>query len=627
MSLFVEIAALPFAYGGRMWYNRSMNDTIRVKLQELPTSPGVYIMRDGEGTVVYVGKASNLKNRVRSYFHAGTKTEKTMALVDKVVDFDYIICNSEVDALMLENTLIKKHKPHYNILLKDDKLYPFLRIDLKEDYPRVTVIRRLKADGAKYFGPYMIGITTAEMMDLLYTAFPIRHCNHNFARLPRSHRPCLNYHIGQCMAPCSGKVSREAYRAMIRDVIDFLHGNDKHVQDILTAKMMAASEREDYEVALSYKKKLDTLDKMIRHQVVALPRDLNMDVWGVAYGAVCDVAAVLSVRGGKVVAVDKVPVACGLDNDDSLESFLFRYYTTHPMVAEELACAFAVPHGLEDALSALGKRVRVFTPQQGVRKQLADMAEGNAQEYLSRSGEAVTRRENMTVGAAEQLARTIGMSGTIHRMECYDISHISGTNKVGSMVVFKDGESARDMYRHFRIKTVEGNNDFACMQEVLSRRLARLRECEDVSFREVPDLLVIDGGIIQVEYALRAMSEAGYTDTTVIGLAKREETIVLRDGREIKLPHSSLALQLLQRIRDEAHRFAITYHRQLRHASTLRSKLLTIAGVGEATVKALYRRFRSYEAIAAATVEELSSVPNMRRNVAQNIYDYFHGED
>ena len=603
-----------------------MNDTIRIKLKELPTSPGVYVMRDQAGTVVYVGKATNLKNRVRSYFNAGTKTEKTMALVDKVVDFDYIICNSEIDALMLENTLIKKHKPHYNILLKDDKLYPFLRIDLKEDYPQVTVIRRLRADGAKYFGPYMIGITTREMMDLLHTAFPIRHCRHNFDRLPALHRPCLNYHIGQCLAPCVGKVTKEEYRAVIKDVIEFLHGNDKKVQEILTAKMMSAAEKEEYEIALSYKNKLDTLDKMIRRQVVALPKDFNLDVWGVAYGAVADVAAVLSVRGGKVVAIDKVPVACGLDDPDSLESFIYRYYTTTPLVADELVCAFDVPAGLENALATLGKKVNVVTPQQGVRKQLADMAVNNAQEYLSRSGEAVTRHENMTVGAAEQLARTIGMTGTLHRMECYDISHISGTNKVGSMVVFTDGEKDRSMYRHFRIKTVEGNNDFACMQEVLTRRLERLKEGEDVSFREVPDLLVIDGGIIQVEYALKAMQAEGYMDTFVIGLAKREETIVLRDGREIKLPHSSLALQLLQRIRDEAHRFAITYHRQLRENNTLKSKLLSIDGVGDTTVKALYKQFRSFEGIAAATLEELMAVPRLGKKTAQNIYDYFHAE-
>ena len=604
-----------------------MNEIIRRKLLELPTSPGVYIMRDETDTVVYVGKATNLKNRVRTYFHDGTKTEKTMALVDKVADFDYIICNSEVDALMLENTLIKKYKPHYNILLKDDKLYPFLRIDLKEDYPQISVIRRLKADGAKYFGPYMIGITAREMMDLLHAAFPLRSCSHNFAKLPASHRPCLNYHIGQCLAPCSGHIDREAYRAIIRQVVDFLHGNDAEVKRILYDKMMSASASEQYEVALSYKRKLETLDKMLRHQVVALPRDFDLDVWGVAYGAVCDVAAVLSVRGGKVVAIDKVGVGCGLDNADDLESFLYRYYCTHPLVADEVVTAFEVPATLEAALRTIALGVRVVVPKMGVRKQLADMADGNAQEYLSRTGELVTRHENMTVGACEQLARTIGMTKPIHRMECYDISHISGTNKVGSMVVFIDGEKDRTAYRHFRIKTVEGNNDFACMQEVLSRRLQRLQEGTEQSFAVVPDLLVIDGGIIQVQYALRAMQEAGYNDTFVIGLAKREETIVLRDGREIKLPHSSLALQLLQRIRDEAHRFAITYHRALRSTNTLTSKLRSIRGVGPETVRALYARFHSYEAIAQADLAALCTVPRLSRSTAQNIYDYFHTQD
>ncbi len=608
----------------KKWYNRNMNDTIRTKLKELPTSPGVYIMRDESNTVVYVGKATNLKNRVRSYFNAGAHTQKTMALVDKVVDFDYILVASEVDALVLENTLIKKYKPHYNILLKDDKLYPFLRINLKEDFPQVTVVRRLKADGAKYFGPYMIGITTKEMLDLLHAAFPIRNCTHNLAKLPKNHRPCLNYHIGQCLAPCAGLVSKEEYHEMMKGVIDFLSGNDKRVQDILTAKMLSAAEKEQFEVALSYKHRLETLDKMIRKQVVALPKDFDLDVWGVAYGSVCDVAAVLSVRGGKVVAADKIPVEVGLDDPDSMESFLYRYYAQHSLNAEEVVLGFAAPEGLENALKTLSPKVRVVVPIQGLRKQLVDMAINNAQEYLSRSSAMVTRRENMTVGACEQLARTIGFGGRIHRMECYDISHISGTYKVGSMVVFIDGEKDTSCYRYFNIKTVEGNNDFASMQEVLTRRLERLKEGKDDSFGEVPDLLVIDGGIIQVEYALRAMQKEGYVNTAVIGLAKREETIVLRDGSEIKLPHSSLALQLLQRIRDEAHRFAITHHRARRNKATLESRLKEIKGVGDAMVKALYSEFHSFQAISEASVEELQKVPRLSKKTAQAIYDHFH---
>lgn len=610
-----------------MWYTESMNDKIRVKLKELPDQPGVYIMRDSAGTVVYVGKAANLKNRVRSYFRAGTKTEKTMALVEKVDDLDYIIVNSEIDALMLENTLIKKYKPHYNILLKDDKLYPFLRIDMKEDYPRVSVIRRLKADGAKYFGPYMIGITAGEMLELLHAAFPLRYCTHNLNKLPKSHRACLNYHIGRCMAPCTGAVSKEEYRAMMHRVIDFLQGNDKSVQDILTEKMMTAAQNEQFEVALTYKKLLQTLDKMIRKQVVALPRDLNMDVWGVAYGAAADVAAVLSVRGGKVVAADKLPVACGLDDKDAIESFLYRYYTQHPLLASEVVCAFEVPEGLQAALRTINDKVVVLTPKQGVRRQLADMAVNNAQEYISRSNALVTRREATTVGAAEQLARTIGMNVPLHRMECYDISHISGTNKVGSMVVFIDGEKDRSQYRYFNIKTVEGNNDFACMQEVLSRRLQRLQAADDPSFAARPDLLVIDGGIIQVEYVLRALRDAGMENAHVIGLAKREETIVLPDGSEIKLPHSSMALQLLQRIRDEAHRFAITHHRALRQKNTLQSKLLAIEGVGPHTVKALYASLKSYDAIAHATIEQLMAVPGVGAKTAQTIVDHFRGAE
>ncbi len=601
-----------------------MNDIIRTKLKEMPSGSGVYIMRNADGEIVYIGKAVNLKNRVRSYFHDSIKDSKVMALIDKVADFDYIITNSEVDALVLENTLIKHHKPHYNILLKDDKLYPFLRIDTRESFPKIEVIRRLKSDGAKYFGPYMLGITTRDMLDMLHTAFSLRSCSHNLCKLAKSHRACLNYHIGRCSAPCKGLISREEYRKVIGEVIDFLKGDDKKVRQILNQKMQACSDKLDFETAMEYKKRLDVLDKMVRSQVVALPKDYNLDVFGIATGIASNAIAVLSVRGGKLVSADKYPVKAGLDNSDSLSSFIYQYYGFTPIIAEEIICSINLDGaGLEEALTQkAGKKIRVSTPRQGVRRQLTIMADNNAEEYLSRSTADLTRRENMTSGAAVQLGQILGIATPI-RMECYDISNISGTDKAASMTVFCTGEKDTKMYRTFRIKTVTGANDFASIKEALSRRLNRLTEGKDISFRQRPDLIVIDGGHGQVTYAMEALSECGYPDIPLIGLAKRDETIIKADGQEVQLPKNSFALMLLQRIRDEAHRFAVNYHRKLRAARTLESKLKAIDGVGESTVKALFAHFKSYEAIARADRDALLQVPRLSAKQADSIIRFF----
>ena len=515
---------------------------------------------------------------------------------------------------MLENTLIKKHKPQYNILLKDDKLYPFLRIDTREKYPTAKVIRRLKADGAKYFGPYMIGITTRDMLDLLHSAFPIRWCDHDLEKLPKSHRPCLYRQMNKCLAPCVGEVSAEDYAKMINKVVAFLQGDDKEIANILTEKMTAASERLDFESALEYKRRLAVLEKMVRSQVVALPKDFNIDVFGIAYGDKSAAIAVLSVRGGKVIAAEKFAVEVTPDDEGGISDFIYQFYAQRPLV-KEIVCSFDTEDALKEALP----KTTVITPKQGVRKQLTDMADANAAEYLSRSEEMVTRKEKMTLGAAAQLAQTLGLSGTLRRIECYDISNVSGTDKVSSMVVFENGEKASKMYRRFKIKTVKGANDFASMKETIDRRLKRLKEGVEESFSRRPDLIVIDGGIGQVGYAMQAMEENGFTDIPVIGLAKREETIVIPDGREINLQKDSFALKLLQRIRDEAHRFAITFHRKLRFKRTLDSKLKEVKGVGDNTVKKLYAHFKSFDAICAASEEELAKV--VRKDVAKALFE------
>ncbi len=602
-----------------------MNDVIRLKLKELPTDSGVYLMKDGAGEILYVGKAKNLKNRVRSYFNSSPKAEKVLMMVRKVADFDYIITRTEEEALVLENNLIKLHKPFYNILLKDDKLYPFLRIDVSKPFPKVEIIRRLKSDRAKYFGPYMVGISAQEMLRLIHSAFPVRECSLNMEKIPKNHRPCLNAHIGRCLAPCSGKVSAEEYHRVIQEVIAFLNGNDKTIAENLERKMKEASEAMQYEEALFYRDQLSTLEKMIRRQIAALPRDFNLDVFGVASGGDGMSVATVLVRGGKMVGGEKYAIRdASLDLAGTLSSFINRYYD-EGVVAEEVVSCIPLPDekALADILSQRkGERVEVSTPKAGVRKQLAEIAVKNAMEYLSRSTAALSRKDKLTTGACRQLAEILSLESSLDRIECFDISHTSGTDKVSSMVVFTKGEKDAKMYRTFRIKTVAGNDDFACMKETLSRRFARLKEGKDASFASRPDLLVIDGGIGQVHYAMDAMKEAG-EDIPMIGLAEREEIIVLPSGEEIVLPKSAFALRLLIRIRDEAHRFAITFHRKLRGKRSLKSLLSEIEGMGEKRIRALHKAFGSLDALRDADAEAIAAVKGMTRPIAERVAAFF----
>ena len=604
-----------------------MNEILRQKIKDLPTSSGVYIMYSQSGQILYIGKAKVLKNRVSQYFNAGVKTEKVARMVSKVYTFDYIITRNEVEALVLENNLIKQHKPPYNILLKDDKSYPFIRIDVKADFPRVEVVRKLKADGAKYFGPYMQGISSKDITDLIYSAFSLRSCSLNMNKIPSSHRPCLNYHIGRCLAPCTGEVSKEEYKKQVDGVISFLGGNDKKVEDMLKTRMNAASEREDYEQALYYKQKLDVLDKLVRRQVTALPKDLNMDVFAIASSGLNTVAAVLFVRGGKLLGGDKQVIEdVSLDEKSALSSYISRYTAQVGYVADEVVTSARLDdeEAMAEYLSGIkGKKVNVLCPHQGIRRQLADMAESNAKDFLEKSLSVRERRDNMTVGAMMQLGELLRLPRIPVRMECYDISHVSGTDKVASMVVFINGEPARGHYRKFHIKQVEGNNDFASLQEALSRRLAHLTQGEeDVSFSSVPDLIVIDGGKGQLSSVLEAVGEWS-GKINFISLAKREEEVfVPHQSLPVILPRDSYALKLLQRIRDEAHRFAITFHRNTRGRRMRRSSLEDIPNVGEKAAKKLLKSFGTIAAIKQATVPELMQVVNKR--AAESVYEYYN---
>lgn len=590
----------------------------KAKIKDVPDNPGVYMMLDEQGQIIYVGKAKNLKNRLRSYFfNLSNRTAKVMAMLEHVADFRYIICASEVDALLTENNLIKKHSPRYNILLKDDKAYPFLRIDMREPYPTIELVRKLKNDGAKYFGPYMQSVNVRDIFDLIHTAFQVRDCKRD---LSKPSRPCLNMHLGRCLAPCARKVTEQEYKAEMQKVIDFLKGNDKDVERALTEKMKKFAAEENFEVALNYRNKLELLDKLVRKQVSALPKDFNLDVFAFETNGIVSAIGMLVVRAGKLVGGENVIVdSC----DEDISSYLLQYYQNNAPLCDEIVTDNVEnPESLEKAVNTLcAHTLRVVEPKQGVRKQLLELAHSNAYDAMTKHGTQEERKTLRTAGAVRQLAELLNLKTLPNRMECYDISHISGTDKVASMVVFEGGEPKKSHYRKFKIKTVEGNNDFACMKEVLIRRLNEIAKNDDESFSSVPDLLVIDGGKGQLAYAMEAQRETGREDIEILSLAKREEEVFLGSSptTSVILPKDSVALQLLQRIRDEAHRFAITFHRNLRSKHLSESVLKAIPGVGNTICARLIKEFGSVEEIRIKTPEEIAKIDGVSLALAQRI--------
>ena len=601
-----------------MGYNGVVD--FKAKLKDVPENPGVYMMLDKDGEIIYVGKAKRLRARLRQYFYqSGNKTAKVMAMLEHVADFRYIICPSEVDALVTENNLIKKHTPKYNILLKDDKSYPFLRIDMHEDFPTVRLVRRLKNDGAQYFGPYMQSVNIRDITDLIHTAFKVRDCSRD---LEKPSRPCLNFHLGRCLAPCSGKVSSEEYKEEVGKVISFLKGNDREVERILTERMMQFAEEENFEVALGYKHKLKVLDNLVRKQVSALPKDLNLDIFAYESNGVLGAVNMLVVRAGKLVGGDNRVFDTA---DEDISSYIYQFYAASPPVCDEIVTDSAADaDALEAAVNSVaGHTVRVIEPKQGVRRQLLDLSHSNAADALEKYGSREERRLMRTEGAVKQLAELLSLPILPNRIEAYDISHISGTDKVASMVVFEGGEPKKAHYRKFRIKTVEGNNDFACMKEALTRRLMRLKEGVDESFATPPDLILIDGGKGQLAYAKEALAECGAEDLEILSLAKREEEVFLGSAPKtsVLLPKDCVALQMLQRVRDEAHRFAITYHRTLRGRHMSETELTRVPGIGKEKAAELIKAFGSAENVRHADAEQIARLKGFSLASARKLLD------
>lgn len=600
----------------------AMNDKIAQKLKTLTTKSGVYVMRNADGEVIYVGKAKNLKNRVSQYFRHSDKPVKVQAMVDNVDSFDYFITMSELDALALESNLIKKYQPYYNILLKDGKAFPYIKIDMKEEFPTLQIVRKIKKnDGAKYFGPYLGGIDPRAIIKTISSAFKIRTCNKKLSSDKPLKRECLNYSMGLCLAPCTNRVTRVEYMEELKKVINFLNGNDEEIEKILLEKMVAASNQENFERAIELREALKFTAKLKQRIVANMPKDVDKDVIAYVTDGLAGIITVMVVRGGRILGIQNYTQS-DINEEETIFNFMVQYYQ-NMLPPNEII----VSHDVDSELLSqyFGKNIKIISNPHGLNHTLLNMAKENATEYLEKHLEREKLQYNSTIGAIKSLQEKLHLKNLPKRMECYDISHISGTNKVASMVVFKDGKPAKKDYRKFKIKTVKGSNDFASLQETLERRLKRLQNHDGESFKEKPDLIVIDGGKGQLSSTYEILQKYNFEDKIeIISLAKKlEEVFVVGSSQPVILKYGSAELKLLQRIRDEAHRFAITFHRQTRSKAQTETELSNIRGLGQKKIDALLKAFGTTENIKKATTEELMLVKGIHESLAESIVQYF----
>jgi len=609
-----------------------MNDVIREKLKLLPESPGVYRMYDAKGDVIYVGKAVNLKNRVRQYFQASkTHSPKVRAMVSHIEDFELILTANETEALTLECNLIKQYRPRYNILLKDDKHFPYVRVDLKQDFPRLEVVRKVKKDGAKYLGPYLSGIALRDSLNAVRDYFPIRHCKKDLKKaIARRERPCLMHHVGKCCAPCSGNISREEYHAQLQQVIAFLEGHTQDVVRMMTAQMMEASDNMEFERAAQLRDRIRAITALGERQQAIAASTEERDVFALASDGMDTIVFALFMRGGKVIGTERFTML-GADDpaDEIMASFLQQYYSDAGYIPKEILVK-DLPANCERLTEWLsetaGRQIQLHQPQRGDKRKQVELAYQNGMELLSRDNALKRKAWERTEGAAMMLGQLIGLASFPERIECYDNSHIQGTDTVGCMVVFRNGSPEPKEYRRFRIKTKTAGDDYAAMREMLTRRFARALQ-GDEKFSALPDLVVVDGGRGQLNIALDVLEEMGFSHIPAVGLAERNEEIILPEQQEaLLLERSNPVLHLLQRIRDEAHRFAITFHRSVHARNALFSVLDEIPGIGPKRKRALFDAFTTLDAIKSADIDALCDVPGMNRPSAQTVYDWFHKE-
>ncbi|MBE5787284.1 MAG: excinuclease ABC subunit UvrC [Clostridiales bacterium] len=604
-----------------------MNEAIAQKLKMLPDSPGCYLMKE-QGKIIYVGKAVNLKNRVRSYFHGRDHTPKVAAMVSHIDDFDIMLCRTNLEALILECNLIKLHKPYYNILLKDDKHYPYIRLDLSDPFPKVTLARRQSQDGAKYFGPFIGATAVREVLETLRKLFPLRTCNLAFP-LKSKKRPCVNYEIGRCLGPCGGMCTEAEYRQVVQKVLHFLGGKYQEITASLQKEMLEASKNLQFEKAARIRDQMRDIEGLMQRQQAIQTSGAEQDVFALAQDDLDAMAQVLYIRGGKMVGGDSFPLPReGKEHPgEVLFDFIIQYYDERKP-AREVICP-ALPGEIGQDLEAWlrekrGSACTLTIPQRGDKRALTLLAEKNARDALEKRNAKKQIQHERTVGACESLAEALGMENVPRRIEGFDISNTQGVLSVASMVVFIDGRPAPKEYRHYRIKTVEGANDFASMNEVLGRRFRRAMSDDPKEKWPLPDLVLIDGGPVQLQFAREAMLETG-ADVPMFGLAERLEEIFLPGQAEsLLLDRHSPALHLIQRIRDEAHRFAITHHRGLRTKQSVHSALEDIPGVGPARRRALLQHFKTVKAIREASLNELKAVPGLSGPAAQAVYAWAH---
>ncbi len=602
-------------------------DIIKDKIKRLPHDAGVYIMKDKDENVIYVGKAKDLKKRVSQYFLRKQDHIKVRNMVSKVADFDFFVVNDEIEALALENNLIKKHKPYYNILLKDSKTYAYIKINLKEDYPHFEISRKLNKND-KYFGPFMAGVTAKDILSIIDYAFSLRKCKLPLAENKKAIKPCLFYEMHLCSAPCAKLISKHDYMEIVNEAIKFLKGDTKRVEEILKSKMEFASKNENFETALILRDRLKMLDKLKSRVITSLGSLVDYDVFNLVTSGEFSAMCVLNIRGGKLQGVRTFDILNYLDESEAYTQFIMQYYNSHPLIVDEIIMPNVDTHEIELYLMDKSKKKITVTKPiiNSIKYQLLEVADKNARMHIEKNLDKTIKTINESIGAVKQLKNDLSLSREPKRIECYDISHTYGTYTVASMSVLINGEKAPSMYRKFKIESVDFIDDFASMREVLSRRMEKL-DSDDISFSSMPDLIVIDGGKGQLSIATEVMEKYKYKHD-LISLAKREEEVFKpHESRPYILKKGSYSLRLIQLVRDEAHRFAITFNRQLRAKGMFRGGLESIEGVGPVTRRVLLSKFRTIENIKNAPLSEIENIKGMNKNTAKKIFDHFHKEN
>lgn len=614
---------------------------IEQELKKLPDKPGVYIMHDAADEIIYVGKAVNLKNRVRQYFRPShDEGPKKAKMVTQIRRFEYIITDSELEALVLECNLIKEHRPKYNTMLRDDKTYPYIKVTLGEDFPRVLFSRLIRKDKSKYFGPYTSAGAVKDTIELIQKMYQIRTCSRNLPKDIGKDRPCLNYHIKKCNAPCQGYISKEEYRKSIDMVLSFLNGNYQPVLKDLETRMMQASDQMEFERAIEYRELLNSVKQIAQKQKITSFDGEDKDIIALANDERDAVVQVFFIRGGKLIGREHFYVRVAAEDSEGqvLTTFVKQFYSGTPFLPKEIMLSAEIEDipVIEEWLSAKrGARVYIRVPQKGMKEKLVELAKKNAELVLSQDRERIKREEGRTIGALKEIEKLLDMQG-LNRIEAYDISNISGFQTVGSMIVYEKGKPCRSDYRKFRLKTIQGPDDYASMHEVLTRRfLHGIEEKKELqekqmdeefgSFTRFPDLIMMDGGKGQVNIALSVLSEL-HLNIPVCGMVKDDNHRtrgLYYQNKEIPIDRTSEGFKLITRIQDEAHRFAIEYHRSLRSKEQVHSVLDDIPGIGPARRKALMRRFQSLEAIREASEEELAKTESMNEQAARAVYSFF----